>query len=147
MHSLPITSVSSLVGSTDLGIHKELTPLTLSRTQALQISHNMNNNAQGSGQQDYLDKAFNAGAKKFGGAQGQKIANNRGMSEKIVRRSSLRDAHAIPLSNTSENRPTECARCTRNLLERKSIRSTPTRAPTSPFEPFTITIAGKGKRT
>lgn len=45
---------------------------------------NNNNNVQGGGQQDYLDKAFNAGAKKFGGAQGQKIANNRGMSEKIV---------------------------------------------------------------
>jgi len=37
------------------------------------------------GNQDYLDKAFNAGAKKFGGAQGQKIAGNRAMSEKIVR--------------------------------------------------------------
>jgi hypothetical protein len=45
----------------------------------------MNNNNQGAGGQDYLDKAFNAGAKKFGGAQGQKIAGNRGMSEKIVR--------------------------------------------------------------
>ncbi len=33
---------------------------------------------------DYLDKAFDMGAKKFGGAQGQKIAGNRGMSEKIV---------------------------------------------------------------
>jgi hypothetical protein len=45
------------------------------------------NNAQGAGagQQDYLDKAFAAGAKKFGGAQGQKIAGNRAMSEKIVR--------------------------------------------------------------
>ena len=44
------------------------------------------NNAQGAGagQQDYLDKAFAAGAKKFGGAQGQKIAGNRAMSEKIV---------------------------------------------------------------
>ncbi|KAI4627474.1 uncharacterized protein J4E88_001511 [Alternaria novae-zelandiae] len=38
----------------------------------------------GAGGQDYLDKAFNAGAKKFGGAQGQKIAANRGMSEKIT---------------------------------------------------------------
>ncbi|KAJ4350900.1 hypothetical protein N0V95_004348 [Ascochyta clinopodiicola] len=45
---------------------------------------NNNNNAQAGGQQDYLDKAFNAGAKKFGGAQGQKIAGNRGMSEKIT---------------------------------------------------------------
>jgi hypothetical protein len=46
----------------------------------------MNNQNQGgaAGGQDYLDKAFNAGAKKFGGAQGQKIAANRGMSEKIV---------------------------------------------------------------
>jgi len=41
------------------------------------------------GNQDYLDKAFNAGAKKFGGAQGQKIAGNRAMSEKIVRFSLL----------------------------------------------------------
>jgi hypothetical protein len=38
----------------------------------------------GAGGQDYLDKAFGAGAKKFGGAQGQKIAGNRAMSEKIV---------------------------------------------------------------
>lgn len=36
------------------------------------------------GGQDYLDKAFEQGAKKFGGAQGQKIAANRAMSEKIV---------------------------------------------------------------
>jgi hypothetical protein len=46
----------------------------------------MNNPNQGgaAGGQDYLDKAFNAGAKKFGGAQGQKIAGNRAMSEKIT---------------------------------------------------------------
>jgi hypothetical protein len=46
----------------------------------------MNNPNQGAGAggQDYLDKAFNAGAKKFGGAQGQKIAGNRATSEKIV---------------------------------------------------------------
>jgi hypothetical protein len=43
---------------------------------------NPNNNA---GQEDYVDKAFKAGANKFGGAQGKKIAGNRGMSEKIVR--------------------------------------------------------------
>lgn len=47
--------------------------------------NNPNNNAAAGGQQDYLDKAFAAGAKKFGGAQGQKVANNRAMSEKIVR--------------------------------------------------------------
>lgn len=41
--------------------------------------------AQPQGNQDYLDKAFNAGAKKFGGAQGQKVAGNRALSEKIVR--------------------------------------------------------------
>ncbi|KAL5115490.1 hypothetical protein ACEQ8H_006631 [Pleosporales sp. CAS-2024a] len=33
---------------------------------------------------DYLDKAFNAGAKKFGGAQGRKIAGNKALSEKIT---------------------------------------------------------------
>jgi hypothetical protein len=46
----------------------------------------MNNPNQGAGAggQDYLDKAFGAGAKKFGGAQGQKIAGNRATSEKIV---------------------------------------------------------------
>lgn len=55
---------------------------------------NNNQNVQGAGQQDYLDKAFAAGAKKFGGAQGQKIANNRGMSEKIVRWPPSRCAHA-----------------------------------------------------
>ena len=45
---------------------------------------NSNPNPQGGEKQDYLDKAFAAGAKKFGGAQGQKVANNRAMSEKIV---------------------------------------------------------------
>jgi hypothetical protein len=55
--------------------------------------NNPNNNA---GQEDYVDKAFKAGAKKFGGAQGQKIAGNRGMSEKIVRRLHLiRAASAV----------------------------------------------------
>jgi hypothetical protein len=48
---------------------------------------NPNNNA---GQEDYVDKAFKAGANKFGGAQGKKIAGNRGMSEKIVRHLNLR---------------------------------------------------------
>jgi hypothetical protein len=43
-----------------------------------------NNPQGGAGKDDYLDKAFNAGAKKFGGAQGQKVAGNRAMSEKIV---------------------------------------------------------------
>jgi hypothetical protein len=42
----------------------------------------MNNNGGG---QDYLDKAFNMVARKFGGAQGTKIANDRAKSEKIVR--------------------------------------------------------------
>ncbi|KAF3039655.1 hypothetical protein E8E11_002620 [Didymella keratinophila] len=46
--------------------------------------NNPNNNAAAAGQQDYLDKAFAAGAKKFGGAQGQKVANDRAMSEKIT---------------------------------------------------------------
>ena len=45
---------------------------------------NSNPNPQGGEKQDYLDKAFAAGAKKFGGAQGQKVANNRAMSEKIT---------------------------------------------------------------
>lgn len=48
--------------------------------------NNPNNTAgAANGNDDYLDKAFAAGAKKFGGAQGQKVANNRAMSEKIVR--------------------------------------------------------------
>ncbi|KNG52650.1 hypothetical protein DDE82_001660 [Stemphylium lycopersici] len=46
------------------------------------MSHNPNQG--GAGGDDYLDKAFNAGAKKFGGAQGQKIAGNKAMSEKIT---------------------------------------------------------------
>jgi hypothetical protein len=66
-------------------------PTQTHNTDNQQTSHdtaNMNNNPNAAGgQQDYLDKAFNAGAKKFGGAQGQKIAGNRGMSEKIVRHS------------------------------------------------------------
>jgi hypothetical protein len=44
----------------------------------------MNNPNAGNQGQDYGDKAFGAVAKKFGGAQGQKVANNRAMSEKIV---------------------------------------------------------------
>lgn len=51
------------------------------------MSHNPNQG--GAGGDDYLDKAFNAGAKKFGGAQGQKIAGNKAMSEKIVRSSRI----------------------------------------------------------
>ncbi|RMZ70153.1 Unconventional myosin-IXa [Pyrenophora seminiperda CCB06] len=43
-----------------------------------------NMSAPQQGNQDYLDKAFAAGAKKFGGAQGQKVAGNRAMSEKIT---------------------------------------------------------------
>jgi hypothetical protein len=45
----------------------------------------MNNPQGGAGGQDYGDKAFNKVASKFGGAQGQKVANNRAMSEKVVR--------------------------------------------------------------
>jgi len=48
------------------------------------IMNNPNAGNSGAGGQDYLDKAFNAGAKKFGGAHGQKIAGNRATSEKIV---------------------------------------------------------------
>ncbi|KAF2028882.1 hypothetical protein EK21DRAFT_113414 [Setomelanomma holmii] len=33
---------------------------------------------------DYVDQAFSAGAKKFGGAQGQKMAGDRAKSEKIT---------------------------------------------------------------
>lgn len=44
----------------------------------------MNNPNQGAGGEDYVDKAFAAGAKKFGGAQGQKVAGNRALSEKIA---------------------------------------------------------------
>jgi hypothetical protein len=51
--------------------------------------NNPNNNA---GQEDYVDKAFKGVANKFGGAQGKKIAGNRGMSEKIVR--TTRTTHA-----------------------------------------------------
>jgi hypothetical protein len=40
------------------------------------------NNAGGN--KDYGDKVFEGAAKKFGGAQGQKIAGNKAMSEKIV---------------------------------------------------------------
>lgn len=56
---------------------------------------NNNNNAQGAGQQDYLDKAFSAGAKKFGGANGQKMANPK-TTEKIVRTPLSRRACAKP---------------------------------------------------
>jgi hypothetical protein len=65
-------------------------PRRISRIFRPLLSMN-NHNAQGAGQQDYLDKAFNAGAKKFGG---QKIANNRALSEKIVRNPPSCYAHA-----------------------------------------------------
>jgi hypothetical protein len=42
------------------------------------------NNQGGAGGQDYGDKIFQGAAKKFGGAQGQKIAGNKAMSEKVV---------------------------------------------------------------
>ncbi|KAF2828195.1 hypothetical protein CC86DRAFT_369316 [Ophiobolus disseminans] len=44
----------------------------------------MNNPNANTGNKDYGDKAFDAAAKKFGGAHGQKIAGNRAMSEKIT---------------------------------------------------------------
>ena len=105
----------------------------------------MNNNAQGSGQQDYLDKAFNAGAKKFGGAQGQKIAGNRGMSEKIVRRS-LCHIFVVLLTNTIDDRLMECVQLTRSLRERKSTQSTLTRVPAPPVESIPNTMFSKGDR-
>ena len=105
----------------------------------------MNNNAQGSGQQDYLDKAFNAGAKKFGGAQGQKVAKNGRLSEKIVRRS-LCYIHAVPLTNTIDARLMECVQLTRSLLERKSTQSTLTRVPAPPVESIPNTMFSKGDR-
>ncbi|KAF1843641.1 uncharacterized protein K460DRAFT_368504 [Cucurbitaria berberidis CBS 394.84] len=42
------------------------------------------NNGQAGGQKDYLDKGLEAAQKKFGGAQGQKMSQNRGMNEKIT---------------------------------------------------------------
>jgi len=44
----------------------------------------MNNN-NSAGNKDYLDKAVESAERKFGGAQGQKLAGNRNMNEKIVR--------------------------------------------------------------
>jgi hypothetical protein len=49
------------------------------------------------GGNDYLDKAFNAVASKFGGAQGKKVANNKAMSEKIVR-FSKKNSLSLPFS-------------------------------------------------
>lgn len=105
----------------------------------------MNNNAQGSGQQDYLDKAFNAGAKKFGGAQGQKVAKNGRMSEKIVRRS-LCHIPTVPLTNTIDDRLMECVQLTRSLPERKSTQSTPTRVPAPLVDSIPNTVFSKGER-
>ena len=48
------------------------------------MSSNPNQGGGNAAGSDYLDKAFNAVAGKFGGAQGKKIAANKGMSEKIV---------------------------------------------------------------
>lgn len=42
------------------------------------------NQGDGAAGSDYLDKAFNTVASKFGGAEGKKIAANKGLSEKIV---------------------------------------------------------------
>lgn len=49
------------------------------------MSSNPNQGNSAAGGNDYLDKAFNTVASKFGGAQGKKIAANKGLSEKIVR--------------------------------------------------------------
>ncbi|EMD68507.1 hypothetical protein GGP41_003279 [Bipolaris sorokiniana] len=48
------------------------------------MSSNPNQGGGNAAGSDYLDKAFNAVAGKFGGAQGKKIAANKGMSEKIT---------------------------------------------------------------
>jgi hypothetical protein len=80
----------------------------------------MNNNPnQAGGQQDYVDKAFSAGAKKFGGAQGQKIAGDRAKSEKIVRPTARGNRLFLSSSFgnvvlTTRYRPTVCARSMRN---------------------------------
>ncbi|EUC41844.1 hypothetical protein COCMIDRAFT_105139 [Bipolaris oryzae ATCC 44560] len=42
------------------------------------------NQGNAAGGNDYLDKAFNTVANKFGGEQGKKIAANKGLSEKIT---------------------------------------------------------------
>lgn len=106
-----LSAVSHARALQDLQSHKELavptaadrpssTPLAPLLTLLQYIYHtlrcksthtkftmNANTNQAGAPTQkdDYLDKAFNAGAKKFGGAQGQKVAGNKAMSEKIVR--------------------------------------------------------------
>ena len=46
-------------------------------------------NAGGVDKPDYLDKAFAAGAKKFGGSSGERLANDRATSEKIVSKDTL----------------------------------------------------------
>ncbi|EUC32574.1 hypothetical protein COCCADRAFT_37519 [Bipolaris zeicola 26-R-13] len=48
------------------------------------MSSNPNQGNSAAGGNDYLDKAFNTVASKFGGAQGKKIAANKGLSEKIT---------------------------------------------------------------
>jgi hypothetical protein len=45
----------------------------------------MNNGQSNPGNKDYLDKGLESVERKFGGAQGQKLAGNRNMNEKIVR--------------------------------------------------------------
>jgi hypothetical protein len=85
--------------------------------------------------QDPLDKAFAAGAKKFGGAQGQKIAGNRATSEKIVRSFLLLLLLLSPIyvegrrfADCGLSRPTAYARCTRRSRARRSTRRSPTSA-------------------
>jgi hypothetical protein len=68
------------------GIHETsaTTSLLSIHTQPTVIMNNPNAGNSGAGGQDYLDKAFGMGAKKFGGSRGQMIAGNRATSEKIV---------------------------------------------------------------
>ncbi|KAJ4365544.1 hypothetical protein N0V83_008163 [Neocucurbitaria cava] len=42
------------------------------------------NNQGGAPQKDYLDKGLEMAQKKFGGAQGQKMSQNRNLNEKIT---------------------------------------------------------------
>lgn len=52
------------------------------------MNNNPTTNAAGAGaagNKDYLDKGVEAAEKKFGGAQGEKLAGNRSVNEKIVR--------------------------------------------------------------
>jgi hypothetical protein len=111
----------------------------------------MNNGASNPGNKDYLDKGLESVERKFGGAQGNKLAGNRNMNEKIVRTPLPVLTHLPPIiralsSHTVANvqqRPMAHATSSKNSPAKKCPASSPTK-PVPAEDSTTTTTMRKG---